>query len=196
MNVLFVIGINLVFGFTVPGIDNAGHIGGLIGGFLATGIVHFPKKRRVLQQLAFTVATVAAVAMGLVLGFQSGYAALDADSVNLRVQEEINVGNDAEAERMLKAFLEDGGEPSAETYFYLAFIEMGDGRLVEAEQHLKQATRERASFHEAHFNLALIYMENGQLEKAKQSVEEALAYAPDEANYQELAKNLDNGSGE
>ncbi|WP_018393926.1 rhomboid family intramembrane serine protease [Bacillus sp. 37MA] len=196
MNVLFVIGINLVFGFTVPGIDNAGHIGGLIGGFLATGIVHFPKKRRVLQQLAFTIATVAAVAMGLMLGFQSGHAALDADSVNLRVQEEINAGNDAEAEQMLKAFLEDGGEPSAETYFYLAFIEMGDGRLIEAEQHLRKATRERANFHEAHFNLSLIYMENGQLEKAKQSVEEALAYAPDEAKYQELAKNLSNGPGE
>jgi rhomboid protease GluP len=191
MNVLFVIGINLVFGFSVPGIDNAGHIGGLIGGFLATGIVHFPKKWRVLQQLAFAIVTVAAVAVGLVIGFQSGYAAIDASSINLRVQEEISAGNSAEAEQMLKAFLEDGGEPSAETYFYLAFIEMGDGHLVEAEQHLKQAIRERADFHEAHFNLALVYVENGQLKKAKQSVEEALTYAPDETHYQEWAKKLE-----
>src|SRR5690606_25315449 len=44
MNVIVVIIINLIFGFTVPGIDNAGHIGGLIGGFLATGIVHYPGK--------------------------------------------------------------------------------------------------------------------------------------------------------
>ena len=30
---LFIIGINLIFGFTVPGIDNMAHIGGLIAGF-------------------------------------------------------------------------------------------------------------------------------------------------------------------
>ena len=45
-NVLIVIAINLIFGFSVPGIDNAGHIGGLIGGYLAAAIVHFPKSTK------------------------------------------------------------------------------------------------------------------------------------------------------
>ena len=35
-NMLMVIGINLVFGFVAPGIDNWGHMGGLIGGGVVT----------------------------------------------------------------------------------------------------------------------------------------------------------------
>jgi rhomboid protease GluP len=33
MNTLFIIGINLFLGFTIPGIDNLAHLGGLIAGF-------------------------------------------------------------------------------------------------------------------------------------------------------------------
>ncbi|WP_232713420.1 rhomboid family intramembrane serine protease [Bacillus xiapuensis] len=69
MNVIFIIIINLVFGFTVPGIDNAGHIGGLIGGFLAAGTVHLPKQGRRGQQLAFLAAAVGITAGVLYLGF-------------------------------------------------------------------------------------------------------------------------------
>src|SRR5699024_12784785 len=54
MNLLILIGINIVFGFTVPAIDNAAHIGGLITGFIAAAMVHLPKKENMLTQgLAF-----------------------------------------------------------------------------------------------------------------------------------------------
>ncbi|MED1205134.1 rhomboid family intramembrane serine protease [Heyndrickxia acidicola] len=56
-DVIVVIIINLVFGFTAGGIDNFGHIGGLAGGFLAAAIVHFPKKRKLSTQLAALVIT-------------------------------------------------------------------------------------------------------------------------------------------
>lgn len=69
MNIIIVILINLVFGFSVPGIDNAGHIGGLIGGFLATGAVHFPKRKKLLMQWAFLAAAVLLSAGGLYIGF-------------------------------------------------------------------------------------------------------------------------------
>lgn len=192
MNVLVVIGINLVFGFSVPGIDNAGHIGGLMGGFLATGMVHFPKKQRFLQQSAFLMAAVLAVGLALFLGFQNGYAAINAQSIHIRVQEEIQAGNNKEAEQILTAFIEQGGDPSAETYFYLAYIQMGEGRLKEAENHLEKAVSERADFHEAYYNLALIYTEQGQLKKARAAVSNAIKYAPDDKPYKELAEKLNN----
>jgi rhomboid protease GluP len=43
-NVLVVLGINLAFGFLSPGIiDNYAHLGGLLGGFLASAVVGLPK---------------------------------------------------------------------------------------------------------------------------------------------------------
>lgn len=48
MNTLLVIGINLVFGFTVPGIDNLAHLGGLLAGF-ALGYALSPRYQVVDQ---------------------------------------------------------------------------------------------------------------------------------------------------
>ncbi|WP_050180845.1 rhomboid family intramembrane serine protease [Domibacillus robiginosus] len=192
MNVLVVVGINLIFGFTVPGIDNAGHIGGLVGGFLATGIVHFPKKHRFIQQVLFLVVALALTAAGLFFGFQHGYAALDAQSVNTQAANELDTGNKQEAERILTNFIEKGGKPSAETYFYLGFIKAGDGRLTEAAGHFKQAVQLRSNFHEAHYNLALIYSEQSRYKEAAQAAEQAVKYAPDEQVYQDLVQKLNN----
>ncbi|WP_046173832.1 rhomboid family intramembrane serine protease [Domibacillus indicus] len=192
MNILVVIGINLAFGFTVPGIDNAGHIGGLIGGFLATGVVHFPKKRRWFQQAAFSAGALVLVSAGLFLGFERGYAALDAKSVNMQASKELEAGNHEEAERVLLNFLQNNGEPTAETYFHLGFIEAKNGSLEQAEKHFREAVSLRSDFPEAHFNLALIYSEQGKRSKAAASAAEAVKYAPGEQAYQDLANKLNN----
>ena len=52
-SLVFIMGINLVYGFAVPGIDNAGHIGGAItGGFIALGIGLAHRQRLLSQQRA------------------------------------------------------------------------------------------------------------------------------------------------
>lgn len=57
MNIISLIGINLLFGFIVPGIDNAGHIGGLVGGFLSACMVQLPRHRFTQKQLLSLVIT-------------------------------------------------------------------------------------------------------------------------------------------
>ncbi|RME76916.1 MAG: rhomboid family intramembrane serine protease [Chloroflexi bacterium] len=52
MNTLVIIGINLVFGFTVPGIDNLAHIGGLVAGF-AMGYALAPRYQVVDEYTLF-----------------------------------------------------------------------------------------------------------------------------------------------
>jgi rhomboid protease GluP len=68
-NIIGLIIINLLFGMMVPGIDNAGHIGGLIGGFLAAGIVHLPNHLDWKRQVRSLLVTVSAAALGLYIGF-------------------------------------------------------------------------------------------------------------------------------
>nr|WP_026104860.1 rhomboid family intramembrane serine protease [Heyndrickxia coagulans] len=64
-SVITLIIINLVFGFSVSGIDNFGHLGGLFGGFLAACIVHFPKRKRIGVQLTALLIAAFLVYMGL-----------------------------------------------------------------------------------------------------------------------------------
>ncbi|MQA14818.1 MAG: rhomboid family intramembrane serine protease [Pseudonocardiaceae bacterium] len=64
---LFIIGINVVITFTVPGISLYGHLGGLVFGTIATAaMVYAPRDRRVPVQVA-TVATLVAIALVLVV---------------------------------------------------------------------------------------------------------------------------------
>ncbi|MCH7336923.1 rhomboid family intramembrane serine protease [Acinetobacter sp. NIPH 2699] len=59
-SLLFIMGINLVFGFTVSGINNAAHIGGMMMGALLAGAWYFSQKvvkTNVVQVTAIIIAT-------------------------------------------------------------------------------------------------------------------------------------------
>lgn len=50
-NLLIILMINLVFGFIVPQIDMGAHLGGLIGGYIASAIVFVPKRSQIVVQI-------------------------------------------------------------------------------------------------------------------------------------------------
>lgn len=53
-NLIIILIINLIFGFIVPQIDMGAHLGGLIGGYIASAIVFLPnKKQKFIQMAAF-----------------------------------------------------------------------------------------------------------------------------------------------
>lgn len=163
MNVIVVIIINLIFGFTVSGIDNAGHIGGLIGGFLATGIVHLPGKRRWGLQFIFLLASSLAIYFFLNMGYHNDRL----DSVNARAQNQIENAEFEAAYETLNNLVSEG-KGDAVSYFQLAYAEIQLQKYDDARGHLETAIELQPEFHEAHFNLALIYYEQGNIEKAKE----------------------------
>ncbi|MEW9500421.1 rhomboid family intramembrane serine protease [Jeotgalibacillus marinus] len=190
MNVLVVIGINVVFGFSVPGIDNAGHLGGLAGGFLAAGIVSFPKQKGSVKQLSFSLVAICFVVLSLFFGFNGGFDSTNPMAVNTVAQESIQNGEYDIAYDLLTE-LNENGEATEETYFLLSFIEINELRYDEGKLNLEKAIEIREDFHEAHFNLALVYIEIGNIEEAKKHAEKALELDQDNEPYQQLVQELD-----
>lgn len=187
-SIITMIGINLIFGFVVPGIDNAGHIGGLVGGFLAAGIVHIPKQKIGLKQLAFLVMSTL-ITFGLLF---YGYHYQKSEDPSLLVGMAQEYIQDKQYDKVI-SLLENVNakdETGAKVYFLLSYAEIQKGNLTDAKEHLEQAIRFDSTLHQAYFNLALIYMDEKQYEKAKELIDKAVELNPNNKNYQQVQKEL------
>lgn len=191
MNILIVIGINLVFGFTVPGIDNAGHLGGLLGGFLATGIVHFPKKRKLGLQAILLVITIGIVLSLLQYGYAENTRAVDGTATLIIAQEYIKAEKFDETYKLLQDYLDKEDSPSLEIYVSLAFVEMRKGMYDEAKEHLLFVINQREDYPEAHYYLAIIYLEKQDIEAAIAHADRALELSPNDKAYRDLLAHID-----
>ncbi len=184
MNILTVIGINLAFGLIVPNIDNAGHIGGLIGGFLAASIVHFPKERARLGQWLAVLFTAVVTLICLYIGFQRPPA--DQAQLILALSKQyIDEREYGEAEHMLTLIHEQDAE-AYKADFLRAYICIQQKDYDAAKRYLYAAIEKNDRFHEAFYYLALLYAEEKNYEKAKQAVERALQIHPDDEQYNQL----------
>ena len=191
LNILLVIGINLVFGFSMPGIDNAGHIGGLIGGFLAAAVVHFPKKKRLLiQLLAFLFSMVLAYGL-LQYSFAHSSQLIDEQSALIVAGEYVENEEYDKANAMLSEFLRHN-EGTAHSLFLLSFTEIKIGKMKEAKAHLHQVIEMKPDFHEAFYNLALVYLNEGNYVQAKEYAREAEEKQPSNDDYKKLVTEIMN----
>jgi rhomboid protease GluP len=190
LNLIVVLGINLMIGFSASGIDNAGHLGGLVGGFLAAGVVHFPKKKKLLVQTLFLIASAALMWGSLSYGFSASGKSHDEYSSLLMAQEYVKQNNYDKAYNVLKESEENSVNLSEKTYFLLSFVEIKKEMLPEAETHLQKAIKLDPSFDEAFFNLALIQLEQNDLEEAKDNIDQAIKLKPNQQDYTDLQAEI------
>lgn len=191
LNILIVLGINLVFGFTLPGIDNAGHLGGLAGGFAAAGIMHLPKKKRPWLQIAFLAGTIAIVFFSLQYSFSGKAEIVDEQSVIILAQQHIKAEEYDKADELLSSYSEKES-PSARTLFLLSFVEIKQNQLEDAKEHLHQVIKMEPGFHEASYNLALIYFEEQNYSEAEKYAKNAVELKPDQQDYQDTLDDIRN----
>lgn len=190
MNILIVLAINLLFGFSVPGIDNAGHIGGLLGGFAAAGIVHLPKKRKFALQALIIIVTFSSIFGLLQYGYSDSAAVVDEKSVLLLAQEYIQTEEYNKAFNLLDDFEKKEQSESADILFLLSYTEIKRGNLGNAAEHLETVLELKPNFHEAHYNLALVYLEQKNFRQALIHSENALKISPEKSDYQSLNKKI------
>lgn len=190
VNLLVVLGINLMIGFSASGIDNAGHLGGLVGGFLAAGVVHLPKKKKILLQMLFLMASASLLWGSLSYGYSAFGKSHDENSSLLMAQEYIKQNNYDKAYNVLKESEKNAVNVSEKTYFLLSFVEIKKEMLSEAKTHLEKAIKLDPSFDEAFFNLALINLEQKELEEAKENIQQAIKLNPNQQNYADLLQEI------
>jgi rhomboid protease GluP len=189
-NLFVVLALNLVFGFSASGIDNSGHLGGLAGGFLAAGIMHFPKKRKLGLQLLFLMMSIAIVSGSLFYGFSTSERGQNESSTTMMAQEYIKQNDYDEAYHLLMDFEEKSKNPSERIYLILAFVEMKKKMFPDAKTHLDKAIKLDPNMSEAYYYLALINLDEDDVKQAKVNAEKAVKIKPNEKEYLDLVSEI------
>jgi rhomboid protease GluP len=146
----FFIAYNLYYGFTQSGIDNAGHLGGLVTGFVVVALLsrslpapEAPPRRN--DYLVFS-----AVALSLLLGAEFG---------------RYRVGND-----LVGSYF---------GHFYVGNKFLAVGKLDKAIEKYNKALAAKPDFADAHHNLGVAYKNKELYDKAIEHFQVALELNPD-----------------
>lgn len=168
--------INIGYGIMNKQIDNYAHLGGLLGGFLTTGVVYTVKEETSKGRLSKFVALILVIAVsigGLFYSFNNEQNAVllpKLDTLETYTREQ----NFAEAEKLAEEILEINPRnqyTKSNVLWTLSLVEASQGKLDESEVHAKQLVK--LSPKDGHFILGAIYYNTKDFDKAKEELEAA-----------------------
>jgi rhomboid protease GluP len=188
LNIVGLVVVNIIFGFTIDGIDQAAHIGGLVGGYLCSMAVRLPNdKRPALQSL--TIITLSVIfAIGLSLGFKVNKNS--AENLYLHSEYYVKKEDYHKAYNLIINNINKVENPNSELYFILGYVEVKQNNLADALDHFKMAVELDEKNDTAYFNLALISLELRNVEDAYDYITKAEDINP-EKKYTELRTDIE-----
>lgn len=183
-NLLVIIGINLVFGFTVPQIDNSAHLGGLIGGFIAAAILHLPQQKHFIKQLGalliYGIATIGLIVFGINTHTKSGFYELH------QVDEYLAMGQYETAIDLATENIAKNDDLLPQFLFQRGYAYIRTDEISLAIHDLEQCIAITDEIPEAFYNLALLYYETKQFELAEDMIEKAVQLDPRNQMFQDV----------
>jgi rhomboid protease GluP len=174
-NLITILVINLAYGYMNKQIDNNAHIGGLIGGFLTTGVVYAAQDRnsreRIIKVGSFILAAAVTIG-GLLYGFNNN---INKFLPKVSELEKYNSqSNWAQLETNAEEIL--GLNPSdknvnIQVLWFISKAEINQGKYKEGIPHAEKLTQ--LSPADGHYLLGVIYYNTNELEKAEQELQQA-----------------------
>ncbi|WP_058307448.1 rhomboid family intramembrane serine protease [Gracilibacillus massiliensis] len=190
LNVIFIVILNIVFGFSVQQIDNGAHIGGLIAGFIASGIVMLPKNKAYMQQLIASVVYLFYVLGVFAYGISNDEVQFNETLQLQRIQELLSHQEYNEIKVIVSESLPYADDFSAELLFYRSFANIHQESFDLAQEDLEKAVSQKPDFEEAWYNLALIYQQTENYPKALSAVEQLIELNSEKEEYNTLYNEI------
>lgn len=168
-NIIVMIVINLFYGFSKTGIDNFAHIGGLIGGFLATGAVSGKKTLKwYMNRYAYVALSILLAFSGIYYGFNGKEGRIIAKSNELDALQTSNDWNRAEtlAEEILA--MEPDKDTSVKTLWTLVYVEEMEHKFDEAVAHANDLIA--LDPFSGHYVLGFVYFDMGRYDSSREEL--------------------------
>ncbi|HEX2926241.1 MAG TPA: rhomboid family intramembrane serine protease [Ruminiclostridium sp.] len=193
-NLITMVIINLAYGFMNKQIDNHAHLGGLVGGFLTTGVVYPVTERSTKASLKKVVAFILLIAVAAGTLFYGFNNKINTISPKLASLERYNSQeNWSQAEKQGEEILTlnpSDKNTKIEVLWYLAKAEINQGKYDEAIPHSTALTE--LSPPDGHYLLGVIYSNTGEYDKARKELEQAKSLgSPNTQNIDRILSDIE-----
>ncbi len=189
-DIIVILAINIIFGFTMPNIDFFAHFGGLFAGFLVAALTHMVRgdaKRKLWL-------TILSIILLLGLAGVTVYAVQEepttaSPAIYLIGQSALQKGDTKKAEEIFSFLIAAYPEESLFNFYYgntLLTIEDLSG----ARTQYNLALEKEENFPEVYYNLALIELFNQNYNEAVELLEKALKFDPDFTEAADLIEQI------
>lgn len=188
-SILVIVVLNLIFGFTVPMVDNSAHVGGLITGFLAAAIIQLPQQKNNRIRTLGTLATIIGLGGLLWFGFtnESNMTLNELNEIE-RMQErhEYDEVIDRTTNLLSKSDTHAAQLLFQRSYAYIMILDYD-----KAQEDLEEVIKiEETMIPEAYYNLALLHLEVGEEDLAIERVTRAYELQPANEDIEELYNRI------
>ncbi|WP_337020508.1 rhomboid family intramembrane serine protease, partial [Oceanobacillus massiliensis] len=187
-NILFILLINIVFGFLVAQIDMGAHLGGLLAGFIASAVVHLPQKRAYKLQIPAFLLYLLFIAGLITFGIANN---VNSQSYQLMQMEQLLADEKyEEAVDIATRALDMEGDLEAPILFQRSYAYIELTEIDRAITDLEQSIQSKNPLPEAYYNLALLYFNDGRIEEAREMISNAFEMEPEVEAYKSLYEEI------